>query len=204
MLEIDYDELERINTEMMADAAFRELSDRLVPGEGDNPIAFIVGEAPGATEEIKGRPFVGPAGQVQRDLMDIARLWSTDSHCDPSKPANCWLTNTVKFFPPWRNGNRKPTDAEIAASRPYLKREWIAVGRPQLIIAIGGVAMQAIVGRKMSILATSGREYPNRAGVHLWPMIHPSFGLRQVGMRALIEKDWESLARWMADVDYHG
>src|SRR5882762_2927236 len=72
--EIDWDELETLGTEQFHDRHFRELGPTLVPGEGDNPIAFIIGEAPGAQEVIKGRPFVGPSGRVQRQLMSFAGL----------------------------------------------------------------------------------------------------------------------------------
>ncbi len=199
---IDWDELERLETEQYAHLAFNALAGPFVTGEGDNPIAMIIGMAPEAQEVIKGRPFVGPAGRVLRDLMDIARLWSTDSPCDPSLPANCWLTNVVKFRPP---SNRKPTPAEIAAARPYLRREWIAVGRPRVIIPVGGTALQAVTGVTLSITRVAGKlmTFPSSPDMFIWPMVHPAFGLRTPAVQPLLEKDWQALADWLRDHDFH-
>jgi DNA polymerase len=173
---------------------------RYVPGEGDNPQAFIIGEAPGAQEDIAGRPFVGAAGNVLRQLMDIAGLWATDSRCDPSKPANCWLTNVLKFRPP---GNRNPTDVEIKAFRPLLMDEWEAVGAPSLIIPVGSVALRAVTGKPMSILRTAGKHHSYLSAktgkqLHIWPMVHPAFGLRTPDVQPMLEADWGNLGRWRA------
>src|SRR5688500_16998698 len=93
--------------------ALCDLSSVYVAGEGDNPEAFIIGEAPGAQEEAQQRPFVGPAGVVMRDLMAIAGLYAHIPRDGKPKVINnrhglenCWLTNVVKFRPP---RNRKPT-----------------------------------------------------------------------------------------------
>lgn len=209
---IDIDELDDIRASQMQDPAFSKLGDIYVPGEGaDDPVAFVIGEAPGATEVMKHRPFVGPAGQAQRDLMAIARLHTEDWQDDERKlygVANCWLTNVVKFYPPNRNGSRKPLPNEISAARRYLRREWVAVGRPSLIIPVGGVALHAVTGRPTSILRAAGKCHytTSREGEKLfvWPMVHPSFGLRTPAVRGLIERDWESLAQWMTSMASNG
>lgn len=196
---IDWDALDVLRKREMCSGGFGSLGTRYVPGEGDNPQAFIIGEAPGAQEEIKGRPFVGPAGAVLRQLMMLAGL---HTEAFPNFPdANCWLTNVVKFRPP---GNRNPTEAEIKAARPYLREEWIAVGRPRLIIPVGGIALRAITGKQISILRAAGKchwyagEYTGKGGPNLaiWPMVHPSFGLRNPGVQPLLEEDWERLGKW--------
>lgn len=178
------------------------LSAVYVSGEGDNPEAFIIGEAPGAQEEIQQRPFVGPAGVAMRDLMAIAGLYAEvtyvgDNQNGIAHVANCWLTNVVKFRPP---KNRKPTPIEIQAARPWLRREWRAVGKPRLIIPVGGTALEAVTGKQMSILKVAGKCHAvtSRAGLKLfmWPMVHPSFGLRVPAIRSLIEEDWQRLAEW--------
>lgn len=179
------------------------LSPVYVPGEGGNPEAFIFGEAPGAQEETHRRPFVGPAGVAMRDLMLIAGF-----HADVALDAepNCWLTNTVKFRPP---RNRTPTPDEIVAARPWLVNEWYAVGAPIVIIPVGAVALQALTGKKQSILLAAGKlhKYRSRDGVDLcvWPMVHPSFGLRGgESVQALLEADWDKLADWMKQARRHG
>lgn len=209
MKSIDYDELEIIAEAQREDPAFGTLDKTYVPGEGDNPLAFIVGEAPGAQEAIAKRPFVGAAGVVMRDLMTIAGLRSdwrgklTNAwvipNCKHGLPPNCWLTNVVKFHPP---GNRNPTDWEIASARQYLRREWVAVGAPRIIIPVGGIALYAFTGRRQSILRAAGVMRCARSRItgdelYVWPMVHPSFGIRNPPVRPLLEKDWERLADWM-------
>ena len=209
MSEIDWEALERINEEQANDNAFHDLDCTLVPGEGDNPIAFIIGEAPGAQEVIKRRPFVGPAGRVQRSLTAIAGLHAEYGAHPIGHPLagnpNCWLTNVVKFRP---SRNRKPYHAEIVAARPYLRREWLAVGSPRVIVTVGGTALSAVLGRQCSILRVVGEPqmHIGRDGQEmvLWPMLHPAFGLRVPDVRKLIEHDWARLAAWMRDAGYSG
>jgi|SRR5882762_275659 len=176
-----------------------DLSNVYVPGEGnlDNPLAMIIGEAPGAQEEIKQRPFVGPAGQVLRDLMAAAELFTgTTPHFGD---ANCWLTNVVKFRPP---GNRTPTLGEIRVFRTYLHTEWTLIGKPSVIIPVGGTALYAVLGKKVSILKTAGRPHKvhsrrSKQDFYVWPMIHPAFGLRNKAVQPLMERDWGKLGEWL-------
>jgi uracil-DNA glycosylase len=210
-------EVDDIYEGMKIDPAFKELrgtDNPFVPGEGteEGAKAFIIGEAPGAQEAIKRRPFVGPAGAIQRRLMAIAGLRSVPSRIDVTRidqepreyvngaPANCWLTNVLHYRPP---GNRKPTLEEIRTARPYLVDEWKAVGSPKLVIPVGSTAIQTVTNTNMSILKVSGRvmTFPSSPNVYVWPMIHPSFGLRQPAMQPIIEKDWRKLARWMLETE---
>ncbi len=198
MAEIDWDEIDNTLDDQFHDPAFAALHGTPIPGEGDNPKAFILGEAPGAQEVIQGRPFVGPAGNVLRQLMAVAGLSSTEFTGHTAGP-NCWLTNTVKFRPP---GNRKPTDDEVRAARPYLQREWIAVGKPRVVVLVGTIALYAITGKAQSILRAAGKvfyEISNTDGlpVYIWPMVHPSFGLRNPGVQPLLEQDWRKLGEWL-------
>lgn len=190
------------------DPAFSELDGRLVPGEGDRPLAFIVGEAPGAYESIKIRPFVGQSGMVQRELMASADLRTKDAYvpCDRDYLANCWLTNAIKFRPP---RNRKPTDTEIMAARPYLIEEWLAVGGPPILVAVGGVALTCILGRPASILKHAGTQMRGRVELdlpgeiklqrrlYLFPMLHPAYGLRNKEARPVIEQHWQQFGEWL-------
>lgn len=181
-----------------------QLSNRYVPGEGcttGSPIAFIFGEAPGATEDIKLRPFVGQAGIILRELMAVAGLFTGFTpHFGQS---NCWLTNVVKFRPP---GNKTPDETMINQVRRLLRPEWEAVGKPQIIVPVGNVALQALLGRKVSILAVAGQlmtvqsEHYNEKHC-VWPMVHPSFALHaKRGREAIqqqLENDWHQLGRWL-------
>jgi DNA polymerase len=175
--------------------AFRNLGNVYVPGEGGNaPIAFIIGEAPGAQEEIQRRPFVGPAGLTLRSLMDIAGLYASDNI------QNAWLTNVVKYRPP---GNRVPTEYEINASKAALRAEWQAVGSPRIIIPVGSTALTAVLGQRRSILQAAGKiirnDKPGREPfrLYIWPMVHPAYGLRNPEAQPSMEQDWGILGAWL-------
>jgi uracil-DNA glycosylase len=184
---IDWDSLESLAEKQLRDPHFSKLSRRYVPGEGpDNPVAFVIGEAPGAQEEIAGRPFVGPAGTMLRRLISFGGISEED----------CWITNTVKFRPP---RNRTPTPTEIDAARKYLIAEYAAVGSPQLIIPVGGPALRAIMRKGIPITKVAGQCIVKRGKqglCYVWPMIHPSYGIRNPGMRPILESDWEKLGEW--------
>jgi DNA polymerase len=179
------------------------LGDVYVPGEGaSNAKVFIFGEAPGAQEEMQQRPFVGPAGNVLRDLMDSAGLSATPTSTVPEDGwgPNCWLTNVVKFRPP---RNRTPVWQEIALYRPLLHREWLAVGAPRIIIPVGSTALTAVYGSKHSlrILDVAGTTFHltdrKNQPYYLAPMIHPSFGLRNPEVRPMMERHWSALGDWL-------
>lgn len=184
------------------------LSEHYVPGEGDNPQVLLVGEAPGGQEDVALRPFVGAAGRVLRDLMASCGLFTGET--PHFGVPNCWLTNLVHFRPP---GNRNPTKEEIYLARSGLRAEWKAIDRPRIIIPLGGIPFNAVMRnpvphekgtfKRLSILKYAGEPLyrTSKQGLRLtiWPMIHPSFGVRQKSMIPLIEKDWDALDKWLND-----
>lgn len=174
------------------DPAFAHLrgDDRpLVPGEGSSkPKALIIGEAPGATENLQKRPFVGASGRILRSLIeDAAEL----------RPEDYFITNTVKYWP--GPGNRTPTWEEVEASVPHLRAEYKALECPSVIVVVGGVALAAFrpEGWKRGILDSAGKRLPLRGGRTLVPMIHPAYGLRNKTAQPLMEKHWESFGEWL-------
>lgn len=189
MAEIDWHALDHVRegAEHLK-GVFHQLSrSRYVPGEGPDfpPMqAFVVGEAPGAQEDARLKPFVGPSGLMLRQLLRISGL----------EPAKCWITNAVKLRPP---RNRKPTVAEIQAFRLLLLDEWHAVRKPRLLIPVGNTALSALLGGPTSILKVAGKPMKRKGNVVIFPMIHPSFGLREPQARELLEKDWENLNDWI-------
>ncbi len=179
--------LDRIAERQREDPAFAELSAAYVAGEGpENPWVFVLGEAPGGVEDTRRSPFRGPAGIVLRQLIASVGL---------SDEGDCWITNVVKFRPP---SNKTPNDKLIEAARPYLRREWRAVGQPKIIIAVGGVALRALFGtkRRISILKVAGKHIRIK-GLDIWPMVHPSFGIRNPAIVPVLERDWDKLAEWL-------
>lgn len=204
--------IERLDTlyeRMKRDPKFKALSfdNPFVEGEGNdtNPVAFIVGKAPGAQEAEKRRPFVGRAGMVMRSLMRTAGLFSTwhgkmtggpvPPFCAEGLPPNVWLTNTIKWRPV---GNRTPTNSEIEAAAWYIRREWEEVGRPKLIIAVGRTAFQCITGETdFHLLKIAGEIRTNERGITIVPMIHPAAALRQESLQAVAEMHWLMLGDWL-------
>jgi DNA polymerase len=143
-----------------------------VPGEGPaHARLMLVGEQPGDQEDIAGRPFVGPAGQVLDKALAEAGV--------PRDRA--YVTNAVKHFKHELRGKRRihqtPTTGEVSACRWWLDAERRLV-RPRVIVALGATAALAVVGKATPIAANRGKalQLPDQAqGV---VTCHPSFLLR--------------------------
>lgn len=163
----------------------------LVPGMGaSRPRIFVVGEAPGAVENTTRSPFQGASGRVLRSLLrDVAEMNQDD----------LFITNVVKYRPP---GNRTPTWDEVEASLPYLRREYAALGYPPVLVAVGGVAWKSLAPeshRNAGILGIAGVPVELKEGKALWPMVHPSYALRNVNYRPKMESQWERFGNWFRE-----
>jgi DNA polymerase len=140
-------------------------------GEGPRRArAILVGEQPGDEEDLKGHPFVGPAGRLLDKAMEEAGL----------PRADVFVTNVVKHFK-WRpQGKRrlheKPTLSEINACLPWLEGE-IGALRPDVIVCLGATAAQAVIGRQFRVTRERGRFVPSRFGT-AFGTVHPSSILR--------------------------
>ncbi len=148
-----------------------------VPGVGDvNAEWLFVGEAPGAEEDAKGEPFVGPAGRLLDNMLAAIGL---------ARGADVYIANVQKCRPP---GNRTPEAAETEACRPYLDRQ-IELIRPKLIVALGKSAATTLLGYDATIASMRGRAHRYR-GVPLIVTYHPAYLLRSLPDKA---KAWEDL-----------
>jgi uracil-DNA glycosylase family 4 len=135
-----------------------------VPGEGNPDARFVVvGEAPGATEDETGRPFVGAAGQLLTKILAAINLRRED----------VFICNVIKHRPP---GNRNPLPNEIAACSPYLVRQ-LELIRPGVILALGTFAAQTLLETKESIGKLRGRVHRYH-GIPLIVTYHPAALLR--------------------------
>ncbi len=143
---------------------------RAVLGEGPlEPAIAFVGEQPGDQEDIAGRPFVGPAGQLLNKAMEEAGI---DRHA-------VYVTNAVKHFKFERRGKRRihstPTAGEVKHYRWWLEKELDLV-KPGLVVALGATAALALSGKPMAVGANRGPiELDGRPG---FITVHPSFLLR--------------------------
>jgi uracil-DNA glycosylase family protein len=140
-------------------------------GSGDAEIVFV-GEQPGDKEDLAGRPFVGPAGQVFDEALELAGI-------DRSL---AYVTNAVKHFKWTPRGKRrihqKPNAAELAACRPWLDAELEAV-QPKVLVALGATAAQALLGRQFRVTRQRGVPVESDLAPHVIATVHPSSILRQ-------------------------
>lgn len=152
---------------------------RPVLGVGDRHAQWmVVGEAPGAEEDRRGEPFVGAAGQLLDAMLRAIGL---------SRDRNVYIANILKSRPP---GNRDPSPAEVAACLPYLERQ-IELIRPRLILAVGRIAMQNLLGTDISLGRMRGKVH--EFGGLKTPLIvtyHPAYLLRKPEDK---RKAWEDL-----------
>ena len=173
---------------------FREAGLTVVPGEGAaRPDIFIVGEAPGATEDVYKRPFVGPTGLVIRSLINDCAELPEDAY---------FITNVLKYFPHSGRRVRTPDRVEVSDSLPHLRNEYRALGSPKIFVAVGGIALSALRPDLTGITQWAGKRAAMSSGAVLFPMLHPAYILRQrnlhnkEGLKAKAERDWAELGRW--------
>lgn len=147
-----------------------------VPGTG-NPRAglMVVGEAPGATEDQQGKPFVGAAGQLLTKILSAIQLTRDD----------VFITNVLKHRPPL---NRNPQPHEVQACSPYLLRQ-LELVRPKAILALGTFASQTLLQTNQSIgvLRSAVHRY---YGIPLVCTYHPAALLRN---RSWKRPTWEDV-----------
>jgi DNA polymerase len=145
---------------------------QVVFGEGppDAPI-MIVGEQPGDREDLAGRPFVGPAGQLFDEVAEQAGL----------DRAQCYVTNAVKHFKFVQKGRRrihqKPGASEVKACTTWLESE-LSLVDPKVVVAMGATALHALTGKGQGILKRRGTVEETRDGRPLLITVHPSYLLR--------------------------
>ena len=159
-------------------------------GEGplDAKILFI-GEQPGDQEDIAGRPFVGPAGQLFDQALEKAGI----------DRAETYVTNAVKHFKFIQRGKKRihnsPDAGEITACRWWQEQERALI-RPPVTVALGGTAARSLFRKAVTISKLRGEPHELADGSECWVTVHPSFLLRmpdQVRRR-------EERARFVADL----
>ncbi len=147
-----------------------------VYGEGD-PCArlMVIGEGPGETEDLLGRPFVGRAGELLDKMLAAIDLPRED----------VYICNTVKCRPTVNDGgklrNRAPGPAEMANCRSFLD-EQIDIIAPQVILALGAPAAKSFLGNQFSITKSRGMWFEGPNAIPLIATFHPAYILRQGGM----------------------
>ena len=153
-------------------------------GPCPSPVVFI-GEGPGQQEDLRGEPFVGPAGQLLDDMLSIIDL---GRH-------NCYIANIVKCRPPH---NRDPLNVEQDACIGWLRRQ-TALLRPKIIVCLGRIAAKAIIKEDFRITSEHGQWF-TRSGVQMTAIYHPAALLRDVGKRPETFEDLKSIQAKIREV----
>lgn len=157
------------------DCPIADCGTRAVAGEGAPGAALmIVGEQPGDQEDLAGRPFVGPAGQLLDDHLARAGI----------DRSSAYVTNAVKHFKFVWKGKRRlhqsPNAKEIDTCRWWLETERDLV-KPRLVLALGASAARGLLGKTVSISKARGQAMTLDDGTELWVTAHPSYLLRLEG-----------------------
>ena len=153
-------------------------------GEGSHaPRLVVVGEAPGAEEDLSGRPFVGAAGQLLTRMLAAIGLARED----------VFICNLLKCHPP---GNRNPRPEELGACKPFL-REQLRLLDPPLILALGSPATRALLQTSRGIMSLRGRFTKTPEGYRVMPTFHPAYCLRRPEAKREV---WDDLKKVAADL----
>ncbi|TVR09379.1 MAG: uracil-DNA glycosylase [Salinarimonadaceae bacterium] len=145
---------------------------------------MLVGEAPGSEEDRQGKPFVGRSGQLLDRMLAAIGL----------DRESVYIANVVPWRPP---GNRTPTPQEIAVCLPFLRRQ-IALCSPDILVCLGGPAMQALLGVREGILKARGRWRSYDDGqrtIRALATLHPAYLLRQPLQKRLAWRDLRALCK---------
>lgn len=159
----------------------------LVFGTGnENAEVLFIGEAPGRDEDLSGVPFVGRSGQLLDKYLDAVGL---------DRNRNIYIANILKCRPP---DNRDPNGNEQERCIPWL-REQVRVIRPKIIVCVGRIAAQKIIGEKFLVSKQHG-EFFERNGVLLMGTYHPAALLRNPNNKPLAFEDFLKLREKIKEV----
>jgi uracil-DNA glycosylase family 4 len=165
--------------------ALRATATQLVFADGaPGSRVMFVGEAPGYEEDISGRPFVGRSGKLLDLMMAAIGLDRTKAY----------IANVVPWRPP---GNRTPTPQETAICLPFIRRQ-IELANPDILVCLGGPAMQTLLGTKDGITRSRGRWFPFDSGsreIRALATFHPAFLLRSPLQKRFAWRDFLALKK---------
>ena len=175
------DSWERLNQDCGAcrGCALADTRTHVVFGDGcETAEIMLIGEGPGQHEDEQGIPFVGRAGQLLDDMLEII-------HLDRTK---VYIANVVKCRPP---NNRVPEPQEAAACMLHLRMQ-VALVRPKVIVLLGSTAAKNTLGEDIRITRDRGKWF-GRKGVWMLPTYHPSALLRDTSKKRDAWEDMQSL-----------
>jgi len=139
---------------------------------------MFIGEAPGADEDAQGEPFVGRAGQLLTKIIQAMGYQRED----------VYIANVLKCRPP---ENRTPLPEEVANCLPYLLAQ-IELIKPKVIVALGAIAMKALLDIQLGITKMRGNWY-NFRGIPIMPTFHPAYLLRNPAAKKEVWQDMQAV-----------
>ena len=161
--------------QLIKNCQLKKNATNLVFGDGNaNAKIMIIGEGPGAQEDLEGKPFVGRAGKLLDKMLQSINL----------NRKKVYISNVVNYRPP---ANRRPTQEEIERYLQYLKCH-IEIMNPEILILLGSTALNAIIGNTIVISKARGKWYQKEIGtVKPWIIasFHPAFLMRQPEQKKL-------------------
>ena len=183
---MDWNELKQ-NCTQCTRCGLCETRRNVVFGVGnENADVMFIGEGPGEQEDLRGEPFVGPAGKLLDEMLCIIDL---------DRKLNCYIANIVKCRPP---KNRDPLEMEQDACIHYL-HEQIELVKPKIIVCLGRIAAMRLIGENYRITREHG-QWLQKDGVWMTAIYHPSALLRDVSKRPETFRDLISLRKKIKEV----
>ena len=165
----------KTNIKLIKNCDLKKSATNLVFADGNiNSKIMIIGEGPGANEDLEGKPFVGRAGKLLDKMLAAIKLDRT----------KVYISNVVNYRPP---ENRKPTELEINRYLPYLKNH-IEIINPKILLLLGSTALNALIGDESVISKARGKWVQKKIGtVKPWVIasFHPAFLMRQPEQKKL-------------------
>ncbi|MDE2590697.1 MAG: uracil-DNA glycosylase [Patescibacteria group bacterium] len=156
---------------------------KAVPGEGSpDARVMFVGEAPGKLEAETGRPFIGRSGKLLRAMIGDSGMLEKD----------VYITSPVKYLPTYKT----PNSEDIAHGKTHIDKQ-IAVINPQIIVLLGSVAIQAVLGEKIPVLSRHGTIVEKNGRTYFLTM-HPAAVLRNPTLSKTFAQDFTKLKNLLA------
>ena len=178
------------NIENIKNCELKKNSTNIVFSDGNpNSKIMIVGEAPGANEDLEGVPFIGKTGE----LLD-KMLLSINLNRD-----NVYITNVVNYRPP---ENRNPTKEEVTRYLPYLTKH-VEIINPKILILLGSSALNSLIGDEKKISEIRGKWINTKIGKCNTSVIisfHPAFLMRQPDQKAMSWLDLKMVRKKILDL----
>jgi DNA polymerase len=148
---------------------------------------MLIGEGPGADEDLLGRPFVGKAGQLLDKILAAVNM---------ERFKDVYIANVVKCRPP---GNRAPRPEEAEACLPWLYRQ-IEIISPVMIVLLGATALQNLIESDSKITQMRGKWLTSKSGIKIMPTFHPAALLRDTSKKRPVWEDFQAIRDELANV----